>query len=76
MSPYPEAHSLELETPSVQDAKLVTLARGTKGRIGAVQGAAVRDDDGRTGAAAAVNLPFLDLIRAGDAGVVTRRITL
>jgi hypothetical protein len=46
---------------SVEDAKLVTLARGAMARAGATQGAAVRDDDGRTYAAAAVSLPSLTL---------------
>jgi hypothetical protein len=46
---------------SVEDAKLVTLARGALARAGAAQGAAVRDDDGRTYAAAAVSLPSLTL---------------
>ena len=42
---------------SAEDAKLVTLARGTRARIGASEGAAVRDTDGRTYAAATVDLP-------------------
>lgn len=42
---------------SVEDTKLVTLARGTRARIGASEGAAVRDLDGRTYAAASVDLP-------------------
>lgn len=37
-----------------EDAKLVTLARGARGRIGAPQGAAVRDDMGRTYSGATV----------------------
>ncbi|SCL22252.1 cytidine deaminase [Micromonospora inyonensis] len=44
---------------SVEDAKLVILARGARGRVGAVEGAAVRDQDGRTYAAATVALPSL-----------------
>jgi hypothetical protein len=44
-----------------EDAKLVTLARGSRGRAGAAEGAAVRDDDGRTYAAATVDLPSLRL---------------
>lgn len=44
-----------------EDAKLVTLARSARARIGAVEGAAVRDTDGRTYAAATVNLPSLRL---------------
>jgi hypothetical protein len=44
-----------------EDAKLVTLARAARGRIGAIEGAAVRDQDGRTYAAATVALPSLSL---------------
>ena len=44
-----------------EDAKLVTLARGARARIGAVEGAAVRDQDGRTYAAANVVLPSLSI---------------
>src|SRR6476620_8158844 len=44
-----------------EDAKLVTLARGARARAGAAEGAAVRDDDGRTYAAATVALPSLNL---------------
>ncbi len=44
---------------SAEDAKLVTLARATRARIGAAQGAAVRDLDGRTYAAATVALESL-----------------
>ncbi|GDX31444.1 hypothetical protein LBMAG15_03780 [Actinomycetes bacterium] len=39
---------------TVEDAKLVTLAQGARGRIAAVQGAAVRDQMGRTYSAANV----------------------
>ena len=48
-------------TLSAEDAKLVTLARGARARIGAVEGAAVRDQDGRTYAAANVVLPSLSV---------------
>ncbi|BAL86404.1 hypothetical protein AMIS_11840 [Actinoplanes missouriensis 431] len=44
---------------SAEDAKLVTLARSSRARTGAVEGAAVRDQDGRTYAAASVALPSL-----------------
>ncbi|MEP6562442.1 MAG: cytidine deaminase [Nakamurella sp.] len=47
-----------------EDAKLVTLARGARARAGTPEGAAVRDDDGRTYAAATVNLPSLTLTAA------------
>lgn len=46
---------------SAEDAKLVTLARATRARVDAEQGAAVRDTDGRTYAAASVDLPSLQL---------------
>ena len=48
-------------TCSAEDAKLVTLARATRARTGAAEGAAVRDLDGRTYAAATVGLPSLQL---------------
>ncbi len=44
-----------------EDAKLVTLARATRARTGAAEGAAVRDLDGRTYAACTVDLPSLRL---------------
>ena len=46
---------------TAEDAKLVTLARSARARVGAVEGAAVRDGDGRTYAAATVALPSLSL---------------
>lgn len=46
---------------STEDAKLITLARSARARIGAIEGAAVRDGDGRTYAAATVALPSLTL---------------
>ncbi len=46
---------------SAEDQKLVTLARAARARIGAVEGAAVRDGDGRTYAGASVSLPSLTL---------------
>ena len=46
---------------SAEDAKLVTLARAARARIGALEGAAVRDGDGRTYAAAGVALPSMSL---------------
>jgi hypothetical protein len=42
-----------------EDQKLVTLARSARARVGAAEGAAVRDQDGRTYAAATVALPHL-----------------
>jgi cytidine deaminase len=44
-----------------EDEKLVTLARSARARTGAQEGAAVRDDMGRTYAAATVALPSLTL---------------
>ncbi len=44
---------------SAEDAKLITLARAARARTGAAEGAAVRDPDGRTYAAATVDLPSL-----------------
>jgi cytidine deaminase len=44
-----------------EDTKLVTLARSARARAGAAEGAAVRDQDGRTYAAATVTLPSLSL---------------
>jgi hypothetical protein len=54
----PAAAAAEL---SAEDAKLVTLARGARARVGAAEGAAVRDQDGRTYAAASVALPSLSV---------------
>jgi hypothetical protein len=48
-------------TLSAEDAKIVTLARSSRARVGASEGAAVRDTDGRTYAAATVALPSLPL---------------
>jgi hypothetical protein len=44
-----------------EDAKIVTLARSSRARTGAPEGAAVRDTDGRTYAAGTVALPSLTL---------------
>lgn len=64
---------------SSEDKKLVTLARATRARIGAAEGAAARDTDGRTYAAATVALPSLQLsathacvamaVASGSAGI-------
>src|SRR5581483_7701709 len=74
-----------------EDGKLVTLARSARGRTGAAEGAAVRDDTGRTYAAATVALPSLSLTalqaavaaavssgaqRLEAAAVVTEAVTL
>lgn len=87
-STAPTAAPVEL---TAEDAKLVTLARSARGRIGAIEGAAVRDQDGRTYAAASVALPSLTVtalqlavasavaagaIRLEAAAVVTEASTL
>ncbi len=46
---------------SPEDAKLVTLARASRARTGAAEGAAVRDLDGRTYAASTVALDSLQV---------------
>lgn len=53
------------EALSAEDRKLVTLARATRARTGAGEGAAVRDSDGRTYAAATVDLPSLQVSALG-----------
>ncbi|MFE3999421.1 cytidine deaminase [Nocardioides sp. YIM B13467] len=50
---------------TAEDRKLVTLARATRARTGAAEGAAVRDLDGRTYAAATVDLPSLQVSAIG-----------
>src|SRR6478736_5274000 len=50
---------------SAEDRKLVTLARATRARTRAAEGAAVRDTDGRTYAAATVDLPSLKVSALG-----------
>jgi hypothetical protein len=52
-------------TLSTEDRKLVTLARATRARTAAAEGAAVRDSDGRTYAAATVDLPSLQVSALG-----------
>lgn len=49
------------EPTDPEDRKLVTLARSARARTRAAEGAAVRDRDGRTYAAATVDLPSLRL---------------
>lgn len=44
-----------------EDAKLVTLARGARGRISAETGAALRDENGRTYSSANVGLASVTL---------------
>ena len=52
----PESRVLDPE-----DAKILTLARGARARNDALEGAAVRDDTGRTYVAIPVDLPALKL---------------
>jgi hypothetical protein len=44
-----------------EDIKIITLARSARARVDSAEGAAVRDETGRTYAAAAVALPSLKL---------------
>lgn len=46
---------------NAEDAKIITLARSSRARNGAAEGAAVRDETGRTYAATSVDLPSLKL---------------
>ena len=56
-----------------EDAKLVTLARAARARVGGAEGAALRDDIGRTYAAGSVDLPALRLtaVQAAVAAAVS-----
>jgi len=49
------------EAPGPEDLKIITLARAARARVESAEGAAVRDETGRTYAAAAVALPSLQL---------------
>jgi hypothetical protein len=51
----------EAEAPGPEDVKIITLARAARARVAAAEGAAVRDETGRTYAAAAIALPSLQL---------------
>lgn len=57
----PEVGQLHEQDLNDEDAKLLTLAKGSRARIGASSGAAVRDETGRTYASAAVSLSSLRL---------------
>jgi len=46
---------------SPEDQKIITLARSSRARVASSEGAAVRDETGRTYTAAAVALPSLRL---------------
>ncbi len=52
---------MPVELTDPEDAKIVTLARSTRARNGAAEGACVRDTDGRTYAASTVDLASLKL---------------
>jgi cytidine deaminase len=60
-----------------EDGKLVTLARTARARTQAAEGAAVRDDTGRTYVAATVDLPSLALsaLQAAVAAAVSSGAT-
>lgn len=47
--------------PGPEDRKIITLARSARARNGVAEGAAVRDETGRTYAAGSVDLPSLKL---------------
>lgn len=57
--------SVEPEALPPEDGKLVVLARATRARTNAVQGAGLRDTDGRTYAGATVALPSLEVSALG-----------
>lgn len=65
------------ETPDPEDVKIVTLARASRARTGAAEGAAVRDTDGRTYTAATVALSSLSLtaLQAAVAAAVSSGAT-
>ncbi|MCW2855054.1 MAG: cytidine deaminase [Marmoricola sp.] len=54
-----------MDALSAEDNKLVVLARATRARTRAAQGAALRDLDGRTYAGATVDLPSLQVSALG-----------
>lgn len=60
-----------------EDEKLVTLARSARARTGGAEGAAVRDDIGRTYVAATVALPALSLtaLQAAIAAAASSGVT-
>ena len=60
-----------------EDEKLVTLARSARARARAAEGAAVRDDIGRTYVAATVALPALGLtaLQAAVAAAASSGVT-
>jgi hypothetical protein len=57
----PDPEDIRPEDLQAEDKKLVVLAKATRARTGAAEGAALRDLDGRTYAAATVALPSLEI---------------
>ncbi len=57
--PGPDGQPGPDDQPGPEDLKIITLARAARARVTATEGAAVRDEIGRTYAAAAVTLPSL-----------------
>ena len=55
------ARTLTSVSLDAEDLKIITLARSSRARVAASEGAAVRDETGRTYTAAAVALPSLRL---------------
>lgn len=52
---------MDVSELNAEDAKIITLARSARARTNAAEGAAVRDETGRTYAATSVDLPSLKL---------------
>jgi cytidine deaminase len=69
-----DANSVALTS---EDAKLLTLARAARAYAGTTEGAAVRDDIGRTYSAASVGLPSLQLtaLQAAVAAAVSSGVS-
>jgi len=63
LGPPPQAARAAGPPPQIntEDLKIITLARSSRARVAASEGAAVRDETGRTYTAAAVALPSLRL---------------
>jgi hypothetical protein len=61
VTPHRKLNGVSDVTPDPEDLKIITLARSSRARVAASEGAAVRDETGRTYTAAAVALPSLRL---------------
>lgn len=61
MARYPERMADPIPVEDPEDRKLLTLARATRARTRVAEGAAVRDVDGRTYAAATVALEHVSI---------------